>query len=113
MKNTPHGSHSGVAEHMDRTGQQWWGANHVQFFTDEREDDPAEEEVVGDDLVAGGDEDIDGEEFWEDQVAATVSKMHKPFIPLNFKAIRQGYLEGGLNSTDRNLTSSTSLNYDF
>ena len=32
---------------------------------DEREDDPAEEKVVGDDLVAGGDEDIDGEEFWE------------------------------------------------
>ena len=56
-----------VAERMDRIGRQRWRANHVQFFTDEREDDPAEEEVVGDDLVAGGDEDIDGEEFWEDE----------------------------------------------
>ena len=47
------------------------------------------------------------------QVAATVSKMHKPFIPLDFEAMRQGFLEGGVKSTDRSSTSSTSLNYNF
>jgi hypothetical protein len=44
------------------------------------------------------------------QVASTVSKMHKPFIPLDFEAIRQGFLIGGVKSTDGNSTSSTSLN---
>ena len=47
------------------------------------------------------------------QVAATVSKLHKPFIPLDFEAIRQGFLEGGVKSTDGNSTSSTSLSYNI
>jgi hypothetical protein len=48
-----------VAERIDRIGRQRWGTNHhVQFFMDERGDDPAEEAVTEDDLVqvAGGDE---------------------------------------------------------
>lgn len=43
------------------------------------------------------------------QGAATVSKIHKPFIALDFEAIRQGFLEGGVKSTDGNSTSGTSL----
>jgi hypothetical protein len=46
--------------------------------------------------------------------AATVSRMHsRPFVPLglDFKAIQQGFLEGGVKSTDGNLTSSASSNY--
>jgi hypothetical protein len=43
---------------------------------------------------------------------ATVSRMHKPFAPLNFEAIRQGFLEGGVKSTDGISTSSTSSNYN-
>lgn len=43
------------------------------------------------------------------QVASTVSKTHtKAFIPVDFQAIRQGFLEGGVKSTDRTSTSSTS-----
>ena len=42
-------------------------------------------------------------------VASTVSKMHKPFISIDFEAIRQGFLEGGVKSTDGKSTSSTSL----
>jgi hypothetical protein len=45
-----------VAERVDQIGRQRWGTNHVQYFTDERGDDPAEEEVAEDDLVADGDE---------------------------------------------------------
>jgi hypothetical protein len=45
------------------------------------------------------------------QAAATVSRMHKPFVPLDFEAIRQGFLEGGVKSTDGNSKSSTSSNY--
>lgn len=58
-----------VAERLDQIGQQRWRTNHVQFFVDEREDDPAEEEDTEDDLVAGGDEGniyVD-EELWEDE----------------------------------------------
>lgn len=58
-----------VAEGVDRIGRQRWGTNHVQFFMDERGDDPAEEEVTEDDPVAGGDEGniYDDEELWEDE----------------------------------------------
>lgn len=45
-----------VAERVDQIGRQRWRTNHVQYFTDERGDDPAEEEVAEDDLVADGDE---------------------------------------------------------
>jgi len=38
--------------------------------------------------------------------AATVSKVHKPFIPLDFEAIRLGFLEGGVKSTDGKSTTS-------
>ena len=42
------------------------------------------------------------------RAAATVAKIHKPFVPLDLEAIRQGFLEGGVKSTDGNSTSSMS-----
>ena len=41
------------------------------------------------------------------QVASTVS--NRPYIPIDFEAIRQGFLKGGVKSTDGKSTSSTSL----
>jgi hypothetical protein len=41
-------------------------------------------------------------------LAATVSKVHQPFIPFNLKAIRQGFLEGGVKLTDGTSTTSKS-----
>ena len=47
-----------VAERVHQIGRQRWGTNHAQYFTDERGDDLAEEEVAEDDLAGGesGDE---------------------------------------------------------
>ena len=40
--------------------------------------------------------------------AVTVSRMPSSFVSLNFEAIRQGFLEGGVKSTDGNSTNSMS-----
>ena len=58
-----------VAERVNQIGQQRWGTNHVPFF--ERGEDPEEEEISEDDLVADGDDSEDNNidedsELWED-----------------------------------------------
>ena len=40
--------------------------------------------------------------------AVTVSRMPSSFVSLDFEAIRQGFLEGGVKSTDGNSTNSMS-----
>ena len=48
------------------------------------------------------------------QAAATVTKIHKLFVLLDLEAIQQGFLEGGVRSTDGNSTSgSMSSNYNI